>query len=88
MLGINYVFPIGRLVVEGAVIYDSIPVLQASPTTRAIRQEYIRYSIPWAYFDEAFDINGRCGAGLIIHLSKEKIVKASIGLGQGSNNFA
>lgn len=43
--------------------------------------------MPWAYFDGASDINGRCGAGLIIHLSEEKIVKASVGLGQGSNNF-
>jgi len=52
------VFPIGRLVVEGAAIYDSIPVLQAPPTTRFIRQESIRFSITSAYFDRASDING------------------------------
>lgn len=73
---------------EGVAIYDSIPVPQATPSPRLVRQETIRYSIPWAYYDGALDINGRCGAGLIIHFSKEKIVKASVGLGQGSNNFA
>lgn len=82
------VFPIGRLVVEGAAIYESIHVLHATPTSRLVRQETIRFSIPWAYYDRASDINGRCGAGLIIHFSKEKIFKASVGLGQGSNKFS
>lgn len=82
------VFPIGRLAAEGASIYESIPIPQALSTSRAVCQESVRYSIPWAYFDGASDINGRCGAGLIIHFSKEKVVKASIGLGQGSNNFS
>eukprot|EP00253_Pinus_taeda_P026324 PITA_26324 len=82
------VFPIGRLAAEGVAIYESIPVPLDPPSTRAVRQEFIRYSMSWAYFDSASDINGRCGAGLIIHLSEVKVVKASVGLGQGSNNFA
>jgi len=82
------VFPIARLAAEGAAIFDSIPAPSLSPSPRLVRQEIIRPSIPWAYFDGASDINGRCGAGITIHFSKDKSVKASVGLGQGSNNFA
>jgi len=75
------VFPIGRLAAEGAAIYESIPFPQAPSHSRAVCQEFISYTLPWAYFDGASGNNGRCGAGLIIHFSKEKAVKASIGLG-------
>jgi len=63
-------FPIGRLAAEGAAIYESIPIPQAPNSSRAVCQEVIRQSMPWAYFDGASDINGRCGAGLIIHFQK------------------
>lgn len=79
---------IGILVVKGATIYDSIPAPQGPLTTKVIRQESIRYSMLWAYFDGASNINGHCEASLIIHLSKGNIVKTSVGLGQVSNNFA
>lgn len=82
------VFPIGRLVAEGATIFEIIPIPQASFPSRAVVQELISYSKPWAYLDGASDINGRCGTDLIIHFSKEKAIKASIGMGHGSNNFA
>jgi len=74
--------------VEGATIYDSIPTLVGPSQSRTIQPEFIRESVPSAYFDGASDINGRCGAGLVIHLSPGKSLRASVGLGQGSNNFA
>ena len=73
---------------EGAAIYDSIPSSSGHSIHRSIQTEFIRESVPWAYFDGAADLNGRCGAGLVIHITPEKSFRASIGLGQGTNNFA
>ena len=68
-------------------IFEFIPLLDTPPQARVIVQEHIRGDIPWAYFDGASDPQNRCGAGLVIHDPSGKILKASIGLGQGTNNF-
>ena len=73
---------------EGATIFDSIPPPSGPGPPRNIQPEVIRDSVPWAFFDGASDINGRCGAGLVIHLSTSKSLRASVGLGQGTKNFA
>ena len=50
--------------------------------------EEIKGSIPWAYFDGASDVNNNCGAGLVIFYPTGLKLKASVGLGTGSNNYA
>eukprot|EP00253_Pinus_taeda_P029586 PITA_29586 len=80
-------FLIGKRVVEGATIYDNIPSSSGHSIHRSIKTKFIRESVPWAYFDGVADLNGRCGAGLVIHITPKKSFHASIGLGQGTNNF-
>ena len=81
-------FPLARLAAEGAAIFDSIPSPAVTGSSRNIQPESINESFPWAYFDGASDDNDTCGAGLVIHFSTENSLRASVGLGQGSNNFA
>ena len=81
-------FPIARLAAEGVAIFDSIPTPSGLGSSRNIQPEAINESIPWAFFDGASDLNGSFGAGLVIHLSLAISLRASVGLGQGSNNFA
>jgi len=47
----------------------------------------IREGSPWAFYDGASQ-NNRAGAGMSIHLSAEHHLKASVGLGPGTNNYA
>lgn len=73
---------------EGATIYNNIPSSYGQSIHRSIQTKFIRESVLWAYFDGAADLNGRRRAGLVIHITHEKYFRASIGLGQGTNNFA
>lgn len=75
--------------IECSTIYESIP----EPTSlesinREIREEQIKGNIPLDYFDEASDQRNRCGACMVIHLNAQRCLKASVGLGDGSNNYA
>ena len=81
-------FPLANLAAEGVAIFDSIPTPPDKGPVRIIQPEIINVSLPWAYFDGASDVNDICGAGLVINLSAENSFRASVGLGQGSNNFA
>jgi len=41
---------------------------------KQIREEQIKAGIPWAYFDVASQ-NNLAGAGLIIHLNENQVLK-------------
>ena len=73
---------------EWVSIYETIPIPKENQSARVIREEEIRGDIPLAYFDGASDFMNRCGAGLTIHFPSWKTLKASMGLGPGTNNFA
>lgn len=75
------------IAIQSSAILESIPDSEEGSNTRQIREEQIREGIPWAYFDGASQ-NNTAGAGMIIHLSKTKSLKASVGLGTGTNNYA
>eukprot|EP00253_Pinus_taeda_P029580 PITA_29580 len=70
-----------------AAIYSSLP--PPEPNIAPIREAplIINENLPWAFFDGASQQN-RAGAGICLHLNKEHSLKAAIGLGMGSNNFA
>jgi len=53
-----------------------------------VREEHIKGDILWAYFDRASDQKNVCGAGFVIHTNNQKNLKALVGLGSGTNNFA
>jgi len=81
--------PLARHITVGCTtIYSSIlnSIREAPP--RPVREEKINEGIPWAYFDGASDQNNKFGAGLVIHLNEHRNLKASVGLGIGTNNFA
>eukprot|EP00253_Pinus_taeda_P009579 PITA_09579 len=70
-----------------AAIYSSIP----PPETKKAQNRDIPLTIkegsPWAFFDGASQQN-KAGDGICIHLNHEHSLRASVGLGQGSNNYA
>ena len=84
----NSLVPINKLAVEGVVIYKFIPNPQQAHPSRVIHPEKIKRTIPWAYFDGASDPQDRCRAELVIHFPSGKSLKASVGLGQGTNIFS
>jgi len=47
----------------------------------------ITEGIPWAFFDGASQ-NNKAGAGLVIQENPSHILKAFVGIGTSSNNFA
>lgn len=55
---------------------------------RNIHVEQIRPHVPWTYFDGASDAQGRCGAGIIINFNDHRSLKASVGIGTWTNNYA
>jgi len=71
-----------------ASIYSLLPSSDHTQTIRNIITEQIRHDIPWAYFDGASDAQNRCGSGLVIHINDNRSLKASVGIGSGTNNFA
>eukprot|EP00253_Pinus_taeda_P033955 PITA_33955 len=70
-----------------AATYSSLP--PPEPNIAPIRDAplIINENLPWAFFDGASQQN-RAGAGICIHLNKDHSLKAAIGLGMGSNNYA
>eukprot|EP00253_Pinus_taeda_P031398 PITA_31398 len=79
--------PIALTAVQGAAIFSSIPRPKESSSQRNVPKVQISEGIPWAFFDGASQ-NNKAGAGLVIHESPSFSLKASVGLGTGSNNFA
>eukprot|EP00253_Pinus_taeda_P007952 PITA_07952 len=79
--------PVAITATQGAAIYSSLPVPKDSSPQRIVPELQIAEGIPWAFFDGASQ-NNIAGAGFIIHLSPSHNLKASVGLGSGSNNYA
>jgi len=72
---------------QGAAIYSSLPDPKGPSPQRIAPELQILEGVPWSFFDGASQ-NIIAGAGLIIHLSPSHSLKASVGLGTGSNNYA
>eukprot|EP00253_Pinus_taeda_P001986 PITA_01986 len=70
-----------------AAIYSAIPAPEVNSIPIRDKPFSIREGIPWAFYDGASQ-NNRVGAGMSIHLSAEHYLKASVGLGSGTINFA
>eukprot|EP00253_Pinus_taeda_P023807 PITA_23807 len=68
-------------------IFSSIPEPEANSPPRQIKEIQIKEGIPWAFFDGPSQ-NNKAGAGIVIHENPEQLIKASVGLGSGTNNFA
>eukprot|EP00253_Pinus_taeda_P010417 PITA_10417 len=79
--------PTGVIAQNCAVIYSTIPAPEVKSKPTRDKHYTIREGIPWAFFDGASQ-NNRVGAGMSIHLSVDHYLKASVGLGSGTNNFA
>lgn len=74
------------IAIQSTSIYSNIPKSEEERMPRQIKEEQIKEGVPWAYFDGASQ-NNKVGAGLIIHIIKSHSLKASVGLGNGSNNY-
>eukprot|EP00253_Pinus_taeda_P035654 PITA_35654 len=70
-----------------AAIYSSLPPPEPKKAQNCDIPLNINEASPWGFFDGASQQN-RAGAGICIHLNKEHSIRASVGLGQGSNNYA
>lgn len=68
-------------------IFSSIPEPETNPPPRQIKEIQLKEGIHWAFFDGAFQ-NNKAGAGIVIQENQDQRIKASVGLGSGSNNFA
>eukprot|EP00253_Pinus_taeda_P008825 PITA_08825 len=68
-------------------IYSSIPPPEQKSTRNRNSPPEIKEGLSWAFFDGASQEN-KAGAGICIHLSQDHLLKASVGLGQGTNNYA
>eukprot|EP00253_Pinus_taeda_P030159 PITA_30159 len=70
-----------------AAIYSALPPPEQKDPKQKQNQIIIQEGIPCGYFDGASQ-NNRAGAGLCIQISREHTLKASVGLGYGTNNYA
>lgn len=73
--------------INNVAIYSTIPLPETKKYHPPQRQVIIQEGLPWAYFDGASQ-NNRAGEGMCIHLKSDHLLKASVGLGSGSNNYA
>eukprot|EP00253_Pinus_taeda_P030540 PITA_30540 len=72
---------------NSAAIYSSIPPPETKKAQNRDTPLIINEGSPWAFFDGASQQN-RAGARICIHLNHDHSIRASVGLGQGSNNYA
>eukprot|EP00253_Pinus_taeda_P013898 PITA_13898 len=72
---------------QSTAIFSCIPEPKEGQSQRIIPDLQITEGIPWAFFDGASQ-NNIAGAGLVIFESSSHVLKASVGLGTGSNNLA
>jgi len=68
-------------------ILKSLPEYVRAANQRRILEVEIDHSQPWAFFDGASQ-NNLSGGGAVLHLSDTHSYTISMGLGEGSNNFA
>lgn len=73
---------------ECVSIISMLPSNDTPLSIRNINTEQINRDIPWAYFDRASDAQNRCDSRLVIHINDNKNLKASVGIGSCTNNFA
>lgn len=73
--------------IQAISIYSSIPEPEAKRPQNINKTVQIKDGIPWAFFDGASQ-NNIADVGIVIHLNAQHSLKASVGLGSGSNNFA
>jgi len=76
-----------QIMIRCLSIYSIILDAKDKRESRKVAEEQIKEGVPWAYFDVASQEN-KAGAGIVINLNNTHTLKASIGLGSGSNNFA
>lgn len=76
-----------QIMIRCLSIYSIIPDAEDEREPRKVAEEQIKEGVPWAYFDGTSQEN-KAGAGIVINLNNTHTLKASIGLGSGSNNFA
>eukprot|EP00253_Pinus_taeda_P020147 PITA_20147 len=79
--------PVNVIAVQVSAIFSCLPEPESSSSSTQRADPVIREGIPYAFFDGAAQ-NNVTGAGIIIHLNPLHSLKASVGLGSGSNNFA
>lgn len=68
-------------------IYSAIPAPEGKNPPNRDKPVIIKEGIPWAFFDGASQ-NNKAGAGISIYLNSDHFLKAAVGLGSGSNNYA
>eukprot|EP00253_Pinus_taeda_P004076 PITA_04076 len=82
----DQIIPTSSIASNCAAIYSSIPPPESKKSRKQDRPIIIQEGSSWAFFDGASQQN-RAGAGLCLHISPEHFLKASIGLGPGTNKF-
>eukprot|EP00253_Pinus_taeda_P033161 PITA_33161 len=78
--------PIAITASQSTAIFSSIPEPKEAHSQRIVPEMQITEGIPWAFFDGASQ-NNKAGAGLVINETPSHVLKASVGLGTGTNNF-
>lgn len=79
--------PVEIIALQCTAILSNIPESEEVRNPKKSKEEQINPGIPWASFDGASQ-NNSAGAGIIIHLNENHILRASVGLGNGTNNYA
>eukprot|EP00253_Pinus_taeda_P025127 PITA_25127 len=79
--------PVEVIAIQSSAILTSILEPEGPSSSNQRKEILLKEGIPWAFFDGAAQ-NNSTGAGIIIHLSPSHSLKASVGLGMGTNNFA
>eukprot|EP00253_Pinus_taeda_P015318 PITA_15318 len=79
--------PIPSIASNCVAIYSSIPPPEPKSAQNRNSPPDIKDGSPWAFFDGASQDN-KAGAGICIHINQEQSLKAFVGLGQGTNNYA
>eukprot|EP00253_Pinus_taeda_P003487 PITA_03487 len=83
----DQVISISSIATNCATIYSSIPPPESKNSQKHDKPIIIQEGSSWAFFDGASQQN-RAGVGLCLHINQEHSLKASVGLGPGSNNYA
>jgi len=73
--------------VQSVGLFKSLPEHLRAAKQRRVLDVEIDRSRPWAFFDGASQ-NNMCGGGAVLYLSDSHSFTISMGLGEGSNNFA